>query len=503
MRFTDRIVAAISPEAAVRRAAARMMLDQYARYEATRPTPGRKVKKESRGPNSAVQMDGWSLAQQARYLEQNHDLAESVLATLIDNVVGEGITPEPMVKTLGGELHDDANTILAAVWEEFAKRPTVQRDLAMPAVQELQCRSLLRDGEFFTQHLRGRVPRLQHGSDVLYSIDNLEREYCPDDLNSESPTIVQGVEMNGWSRPVAYHIYRNHPLETTSYRSALISRDQIKREPAFRINHVRYIRRFRQVRGVSVFANSLHRLQQIGEIEHTELTAARVAATMTAFVRKGDPYMFTPPPTNEDGTTPDYAGLSLGPGMVAHLQPGEDIATVKSERPNVQVVEFMNMMGRRIAGGTGANYSSMMRLYDNNYSAQRQELVEGQVRYGRLWCYFTGHAVQPVYENVIDMAVGRLIDADLPDVDPTTWKHAYYPRPRVPWIDPAREMNAFKLAHELKAMPLDTIIRMLNLDPRDVREQFRREEAQQIQTEQPTEDPDNAPTDESGDSEDT
>ncbi|WP_038896817.1 phage portal protein, partial [Xanthomonas vasicola] len=57
----------------------------------------------------------------------------------------------------------------------------------------------------------GAVPYLEHGGGVPYSIEMLEADLVPLDFNDPARNILQGVERNAWGRPVAYHVYKQHP----------------------------------------------------------------------------------------------------------------------------------------------------------------------------------------------------------------------------------------------------------------------------------------------------
>ena len=47
--------------------------------------------------------------------------------------------------------------------------------------------------------LSGLIPSLNHGTRVPFSIEMLEADFVPMDLNTTTPvTTVQGVEINAW-----------------------------------------------------------------------------------------------------------------------------------------------------------------------------------------------------------------------------------------------------------------------------------------------------------------
>ena len=68
-------------------------------YEAARPDKTRKQRREAGSGDVAVARAGLSLREQARHLEQNHDLARGALGILVQNTVGHtGIQVESQPK---------------------------------------------------------------------------------------------------------------------------------------------------------------------------------------------------------------------------------------------------------------------------------------------------------------------------------------------------------------------------------------------------------------------
>jgi capsid protein len=101
----DRAIAWFSPSVAVRRAHSRQVLSYY---EAATPSRLRKNRRAPGTGNLSVHRAGRSLREQARYYEQNHDLARGVLAELVAKTIGPyGIMVEPQPRVADGSIHDD------------------------------------------------------------------------------------------------------------------------------------------------------------------------------------------------------------------------------------------------------------------------------------------------------------------------------------------------------------------------------------------------------------
>ncbi len=346
----------------------------------------------------------------------------------------------------------------------------------MGEVQRLAARSFFRDGEILIQHILGRKAGLVHLGPVPYSFELIEADLLPFELNDEKRGIFHGVEKDQWGRPRAYHLLRKAPDTGIAFLLKPSAKD-IKRVPAERISHLKFTRRIKQTRGVSVFHGVAHRLDDIKDYEESERIAARIAASFSAYIKKG---------TDFDPTSAVEAGagkrtMEFESGMIFDdLLPGEEIGTIDTNRPNQGLQEFRNSQLRAIASGTGTNYSSISKDYNGTYSAQRQELVESVPGYARPRAYFVSTFLQPTYENFITASVlsGQLIIP--PGVDPATLTEAEWIAPPTSWIDPKKEIEADSLAVKARFKTRAAVIReRTGKEPDIVKEQIRIEQAEE------------------------
>lgn len=460
MNIADRIVSYFSPVAGMRRHQARRLM---AYYEAGRSDVQRKQRRETGSGNDAVLRAGASLRQQARHLEQNYDLALGTLNTLVANIVGpSGIGVEPQPRREDGSIDDEFARQILDLWKDWGRNPEVTRRHDWASAQRLMCRSWMRDGECFAQLLSGAVALLNHNTRVPFSLEMLEADFVPMDVHSVQPLVEQGIELNAWGAPVAYRVYKSDPLSSASF----LGLGQTKRIPAANMLHLATLHRMRQLRGVSVFASVMHRFDDLKDYEESERIAAKIAASMAAFIRKGAP----------DQYEPDAAGaardLRFRPGMVFDdLKMGEEIGTIDTNRPNPNLELYRSGQLKAVAAGTGPTYSAIARTYDGTYSAQRQELVEGWNIYGVLASEFIGRIVRPVYENFIGVALasGQLRapgGVRIESVD-----DAEYLAPQMPWIDPVKEATAWGLLEDRAYASGPEIVRRRGGNPLDVLEQ--------------------------------
>lgn len=465
----DRLVAWFSPEAAVRRARARQVL---AYYEAAKPDRTRKARRETGSGNEAVLRAGSSLRQQARHFEQNYDLALGILNTLAQNIVGaNGIGVEPQPRRTDGTIDTVLAGELVKLYKDWGRQPEVTAQHSWASAQRMLCRTWVRDGEVFAQRLLGVIPALDHGTRVPYSIEMLEADYVPMDLQSTAPVVIQqGIELNAWGRPVGYRVYKTNPLETF----ASITAGQTKRIAAANMLHLANRTRIRQLRGVSVFATVLGRFDNLKDYEESERIAAMIAASMAAYIKKGAPEDYAAT-ASADGTEPEQRRLKFRAGMIFDdLRPGEDIGTIDTNRPNPNLETYRNGQLRAVAAGTGPSFSSASRTYNGTYSSQRQELVESWGAYAVLAEEFIGRITRPVYEDFVNAARAAGLLGRLNGIDETTLLDAVYIPPQMPWIDPLKEVQAFAELEDRAYASGFEIIRRRGGNPMDTLDQQQR-----------------------------
>lgn len=436
MNIIDRILEPFAPGVVAQRLVDRARIQAY---EAARPSRTHKAKGEPHSADLAIQMAGKSLREQSRWLDENHDIVTGLFDRLEERVVGgAGIGVEPLPLTYAGDVHLDFAAQIKGGWAEWSLRPEASGELSRPQMERLVCRTWLRDGEALGQQLLGAVPNYKHLTAVPFAIELLEPDYLPLEYNDTAKGILQGIERDSWRRVRAYHLHKQHPGDMAGYwRDASTT----KRVEAERIIHIAHRKRIGQNRGVPLLHAVLIRLAEIKDYEESERVAARIAAALAMFIRKGSPDQYVAP------TTPGEArSFPIAPGIVFDgLQPGEEVGMIESNRPNPFLEGFRNGQLRAVSAGTRGAYSTIARNYDGTYSAQRQELVEAQLGYDQLQHDFIDYWCRPVYRQWLAMAIASGVLKVPVDVDPASLMSAVYQGPVMPWINPVHEANAWEL----------------------------------------------------------
>ncbi|CAM4206823.1 phage portal protein, lambda family [Yersinia intermedia] len=427
-------------------------------YEAVLPTRTHRAKRENRNANQLSQVAGRSLREQARWLDNNHDLVIGLLDKLEERIIGaKGIIvdPQPILRT--GLVADDLAKQIRAAWAEWSVSPDVTGQFTRPVLERLMARTWLRDGEVFGQFVSGSAQGLAATADIPFWIEALEPDFVPLEMNDDGKGICQGIYLNGWGRPTKYVVYKS--LVTTG-----IALGNTKEIVADDMVHLKFMRRLHQVRGNSLLSGILIRLSALKEYEDSELTAARIAAALGMYIKKGDAQ------TYDDSSADNKRDLNIEPGIIFDdLLPGEEIGMIKSDRPNPNLENFRNGQLRAVAAGSRGSYSSISRNYDGTYSAQRQELVESFEGYSILQDTFIAAVTRPMYRNWLKQAIAAGIITVPPDVDQNTLLNAVYSGPVMPWIDPLKEANSWRVLIRGGAATEADWIRARGANPGDVK----------------------------------
>ena len=433
-------------------------------YDAAKVSSLHPRRGDSKSGNSVMQHANSKIRNMARYLDENHDLAIGILDDLVNKTVGAELSYQPMIKNKDGSLHVRANEVVRALHREWEnKKPESSRSIPWNQTRRMACRSWFRDGEILVQHLEGNAP-IQHLSKVPYSIELIEADYLPFDLfnanknkTSGNNDVVHGIEINGWKQAQYFHLYKNHPGDVFSIHKNIDF--DTKRVAAENITHLKFVRRFDQLRGVSIFHGILQRLDDIKDYEESERIAARVAAALTGFIKKSADF------ANQNTSEIGQRMLEMNPGMIFdNLAPGEEIGTIGSDRPNSGLQDFRNSQLRACAAGTGSSYSSISNDYNGTYSSQRQEMVENIPAYAAARNYFVDMFDRECDRRFIDMALLSGL-VPLAGVDLDSIYDADYGSVSIPWIDPLKEAKASKELIDSNIKSRHQIIRDHGGDP--------------------------------------
>jgi lambda family phage portal protein len=415
--------------------------------------PLRNWRPKQTSANEDISPDLPDLRSRSRDLIRNMPLATGAIATVVTNVIGDGLVLKSEIDRDALGLDDaGAEAWQAAAEREFAiwaKRPDFTGRQNWDGLQALAFRAVLESGDVFIVRRRRTGPNDTYG--LKLQVIEADRISNPN-RSANTVNLVDGVEMDSDGVPVAYNISSAHPDDSTRgvkrtwKRYALGS--TITGSPL--ILHLYDQKRPEQARGVPYLAPVIGAIKQLGDYHDAEVRAAVISAMFTVFVKPqvlegdGDASFLG----HNDSTTGVDADkeLEMGAGAIVDLAAGEDVVFADPKRPNTAFDSFTVAFTRHIAVALDMPFEVLVKHFTASYSASRAalEMAWQFFRMRRSWLAW--NYCQQVYEWVITEAVasGRLPAPGF-FVDPLVreaWLGSDWIGPSRIQLDPQKEATA-------------------------------------------------------------
>lgn len=335
-----------------------------------------------------------TLRNRSRDLAENNDYVAGYLELLGNKIIGaKGIRLQVKSRGGDGKLDRDANATIEAAWRQWGRKGIcdITGKLSWVELQRLALESMARDGEVFIRLIKS--PGVNKFGLALQVIESDQVDINKNDLLDNGNIIRMGVELNGWGRPVAYHVFEHHPgdlnMGVYSGRTIRISADEII--------HVFRQHRPGQTRGVPWTSAVMTRLHHMGAYEEAAIINARFGASkMGFFTKKTEAGEYT-------GDGSDEAGNIISevePGQLETLPDGYDIKTFDPTYPSNEYDPFMKRQVKGASCGLpGATYSDLSNdLEAVNFSSIRQGTLNARDSYRTIQQLLIDVLCIPVFE---------------------------------------------------------------------------------------------------------
>lgn len=442
-----RALASINPQAAQRRLASRIQFEHMARsYAAAKPIQGGKsVNVKSTAANVEIGQDLARVRNIARKLVRDNPHAATAVSKSAAHMIGTGIFARanaPKVwngVVLTPQERAYIQTIANDAFERFADNCDPMSGGDWYGQQSLAARAFRESGEALIRwRPRGNVPsqivEILEG-DYLDNRVTFGRYGTLTDLRT-GHTAVNGVEFDGESARVAFHMFANHPGDYDGINT------QSTRVDAKNIDHLYLPLRPGQVRGISAFAPVAMKMGLLGDLSEYGAQAAVMQSLVGMVIKTED----TGAPLGPEKT--DLNGqreAELKPGFVWHGNPGESIDPFTPGGLGVQLIGQMEFELTAVAAGldmprhviTGdvskANYSSL-RASKLDYDAM---LMVWQ------WLALIPRMIKPAWKRQMEIAALMLpdgVDSRMSAI--IAQCGAVYTPPLSPNVDPLKDVTA-------------------------------------------------------------
>lgn len=410
---------------------------------------------DNASPDTAIHTSAESLRGQVRHLEQNTGNVSGPIQRLVDNVVGDGIMYQSIVRadeTTGRNEHPKINQKTAERFREESewnfKLWSDQADMRLlhdwPRLQRLAFGSVLRDGGVLAV---GRLSE-RRGRPIPYTIQLLEidRLETPMDFLSD-PKVRNGIRYDREGVPETYYALREHPGATTTFPR---KQDAFEAIPAYFDNgNKKVIHLFNPIRpeqtiGYTIFASALKDLLDGDRYMDAEKMAALEDACMTAIFTTENPKGFVQNFADATGSKQDnfQQQYEFGTNQMWSLAPGQKADIHSPSRPNSGMRDYMEIL----MGGPANSMNIPPEVFSQNfkglnYSNARTILLNLYAAACTWQRFLVTDLCNPVKRNVLSHFVskGKIHapgwDRRTEDYMAAGWIPAVFRR----WLDPLKE----------------------------------------------------------------
>ncbi len=436
--------------------------------------------------DALAQLDLDRLRARARSLARDNDYMRKFLQMVESNVVGrEGFALQMQVPLDNSGKPDTlANRAIEAAFARWARRGVcdVTGLLSFADLQRLLVRSVARDGEALVRHVAGFDNGYGYALQVL-DIDRLDTDYNRAALGGQN-AVRMGVELNGYSRPVAYWLRTQHPGERAGLNPQAHLRERV---PAEQISHIYLHDRPEQRRGFPWVASAIVGLQNLGGYQEAAIIAARIGASKMGFFRQTEEADNLMPPIDGQEQDNGRGGVdlidSVEPGTFHELPHGYDFTPFNPDYPHTNYDAFVKASLRGIASGLGVSYHSLGNdLEGVNFSSIRSGTLEERDAWMGLQNWFAENLLYDVFERwlqtaLLQAAIKLPSGKALPAAKLDKFKSYQWQGRRWSWVDPLKDIKTHETAVALAVKSRRDICAEMGVDFDDVIAQIEQENA--------------------------
>lgn len=317
------------------------------------------------------------LRSRGRDLTRNNAYAARACTSIASNTIGTGI------------IHQYKD-FKQEIWKSWSESTDCDADgiHTFNGLQNLVMREVIEGGECLVRKVYGKY----NGKNIPLKLRVLSSEYI--DMNRHGfyngdNYISQGIEFNKAGQKVAYWLFPCHPENDLGWRK------QSERIPASEIAHIFRCDRAGQSRGITWFSPVMLEFRNLDNYQAAELKRREVSACFAAFIKYMDDLSDGLKETIKKNT--DKVITKIYPGMVAHLQQGQDV-TFANPQSDSNYDQYISSILRKIAIGMGITYEILAgNLSDVNFSSGRMGWLEFQ-RNIDIWRW---HMMIPMFNSKV------------------------------------------------------------------------------------------------------
>ena len=440
----DNFLAAINPQAALRRERARLQMDALRRYDGA--SRGRRAENwltQGTSADAAAAQDLRLLRDRSRDLIRNNPFAAKAIQVIVSNTIGTGIVGQAQAQRSRRRSQQ-----LTDVWLNWAADPNqcdYEGRLDFAGIQTLALRCIVESGEVLIRR------RTRSGQRVPLQLQVIEPDFIDttkDSALDNGGLIRQGIEYDATGRRAAYWLFDEHPGENHLRMTNFVS----SRVPAEQIIHCFRRDRPGQSRGIPWASPVMLTLRDLDDYSSAQILKQKISACFAGFVVDTE--------AADSGLEGEIFD-KLEPGALEVLPPGRDIRFASP--PSVgEFDKVTRELLMQVASGFGITYESLTGdLKETSFSSGRMGWLEfhRNIEQWR-WNMLIPQMLNPVWNWFVSAGAVNGVRAE--------GVVAHWTPPRRELIDPAKEIAATKDAVRAGFMSLSEAQREFGYDPEEV-----------------------------------
>lgn len=437
-----------------------------------------------------------TLVSRSRILYIESPIGRACIDVLLREAVGSGLRPDPKAES---DVIENFGAVSEIVLNKLKKRSTLHlidstNRLTFVQFQELVFRTILLSGDCFVVHL----------PDGTFCIKESDSVYTPAFVNCgvdscvakyEGRLIIDGVELDDHSRPVAYWFCHNRNVEKLETSWTRIPAYDDSGLP--RVIHCMISERPEQFRGLPLLSPCIEMLWSLHAYIQSETQMAILQACQGWVITTGTNKSLNPfaglsqadldkpliPDDNSDSDrdsehthSDDFSvmppSLPLGQsffdgalrkteflqaGSTLHLAEGEDIKAVTPTAPNSGLELFIKCIVEQVGAATGIPAQILTARLDSNYASVKAAFSQMQHTTRLYRTVFVESFLKPFMQCFVadclgcDAETAMLVSSEI----------GWLPSSPQTILEPQREISYYKEAIELGLVSKDEVAQLL------------------------------------------
>jgi len=407
---------------------------------------------------------------EALKLSTEDAVGSGLVNCIVDGTIGSGLSLESSVSgnvlTVGKKKISKNSQLIEEYWNLWEKTPE-----ACDVLGENTLGAMVRVAAF-NAYATGDVLQYigihkWHGVYVPYVRFYDGRAVANRDDAQNTERQVSGVRLDENGRPVGYTI----KIEKSPYKYEYKDVGRYVKYPSSNdVQRVQYNLILtgkvqpNQRRGRPLVLPAMDDIIMMSKFSEAELVKAVVQSYITAFVTRDKDLLATNP--NPSVSSDAFVGqlhadrqadetgaydkpITMGPGYVQTLAPGENIVLPESKSPVPEFWKFMEGQLKLVCMAVGLPFEVALQVFNSNYSASQAAIQAAARKWDIERRAFAMQAMQPVYELMVWLLnMQGIVNCPGYQTNPfvrAAWNNAEWHGPVVLNIDPVKNATAATL----------------------------------------------------------